>query len=262
LSLFYLKKMRTELEKGRVRYFLTSEDQVEHDVNQWIGKTLRISHLGKISCVNCQRPLKKTMHEGYCYPCFMKLAACDSCVMRPHTCHFHLGTCREPEWGLKNCFIPHYLYLAKTSSIKVGLTKNVPHRWMDQGATEAQVIGVFSSRKEAGLAEEFLKTHYADRTNFRAMLKGTCEDDRKLNQEVERSRELLESFEFQLETLTLEIGYPGEGAGAKIKSIQFNPAEETVETLIGIRGQYLIFASGVVVNIRKHTGHFVTIKML
>ena len=70
----------------------------------------------------------------------MNLASNDLCIMRPETCHHHLGTCREPEWGLQNCFKKHTLYLANTSGIKVGITKENPvtKRWVDRDRQESR----------------------------------------------------------------------------------------------------------------------------
>ena len=73
------------------------------------------------------------------------LPSADMCILKPHACHHHKGTCRDPQWGLDNCFQPHTLYLARSSSIKIGITRGtVPFgRWMDQGAIEGMAIGSF-----------------------------------------------------------------------------------------------------------------------
>ena len=61
-----------------------------------------------------------------------KLARCDLCILRPELCHYHKGTCREPSWGENNCLSPHIVYLANTSGVKVGITREtqIPTRWM------------------------------------------------------------------------------------------------------------------------------------
>ena len=63
------------------------------------------------------------------------------------------GTCREPEWAALNCQVPHIVYLANTSSVKVGITRGtqVPTRWMDQGATQAKPIARVQTRYQSGL---------------------------------------------------------------------------------------------------------------
>jgi hypothetical protein len=64
------------------------------------------------------------------------------CILKPEQCHYEAGTCREPEWGLAQCFKPHYVYLANSSGIKVGITREsqIPIRWIDQGAVQALPI--------------------------------------------------------------------------------------------------------------------------
>ncbi len=60
------------------------------------------------------------------------------CIMKPETCHYEQGTCREPQWGEENCMVDHFVYLSNTSSLKVGITRHtqIPTRWIDQGATQ------------------------------------------------------------------------------------------------------------------------------
>jgi len=62
-----------------------------------IGKPIRLAWLGEIRCIHCDRVTRKSFQQGYCYPCFQRLARCDRCVVQPELCHYALGTCREPE---------------------------------------------------------------------------------------------------------------------------------------------------------------------
>ena len=104
-------------------------------LNDLIGRPLRLDFDGVIRCIHCDRKTNKSFNQGFCYPCFRKLAACDSCIMSPEKCHYHLGTCREPEWGEAHCMVEHVVYLANSSGLKVGITRasQVPTRWIDQG---------------------------------------------------------------------------------------------------------------------------------
>ncbi len=47
---------------------------------------------------------------------------------------------------------PHYVYLSKTSGLKVGVTRatQIPTRWIDQGAVEAVIIAETPYRGAAG----------------------------------------------------------------------------------------------------------------
>ncbi|CAN0595260.1 unnamed protein product, partial [Ectocarpus sp. 12 AP-2014] len=105
-------------------------------LNERIGEPLSLRWTGAIACTHCGRATKKSFAQGHCYPCFKRLAQCDTCIMRPETCHFFQGTCREPEWGERHCFQPHVVYLANSSGLKVGITRKtqMPTRWLDQGA--------------------------------------------------------------------------------------------------------------------------------
>ena len=87
-------------------------------LNEFIGQTIRLKHEGTIHCVACGRKTKKSYSQGHCYPCSQKLASCDLCIMKPETCHYAKGTCREPEWGEANCMQDHFVYLANSSGVK------------------------------------------------------------------------------------------------------------------------------------------------
>ena len=135
-----LHKMRVRLDDP-VSYTMALGAQ-SMPLNPLIGRMIKLSYLGKISCVHCGRDTNKSFSQGYCYPCFQKLAQCDSCIMSPEKCHYDAGTCREPIWGDEFCMQDHIVYLANSSGIKVGITRasQVPIRWIDQGAIQALPI--------------------------------------------------------------------------------------------------------------------------
>ena len=147
-------------------------------LNDWLGKDVSIEYLQEIECIHCGRITRKSFNQGYCYPCFASLAQCDACIVSPEKCHYHLGTCREPEWGLQHCMRPHIVYLANTSGLKVGITREsqLPTRWIDQGAVQALPVVRVSRRYHAGLIETAFRQHVSDRTNWRSMLKNEVEE--------------------------------------------------------------------------------------
>ena len=243
-------------------------------LNELIGRQVRFDYDGVIRCIHCDRTTKKSFNQGYCYPCFRKLAACDSCIMSPEKCHFHLGTCREPEWGEQNCMVEHVVYLANSSGLKVGITRasQVPTRWIDQGAVDAVPMLRVASRYLAGLAEVACKAHVADRTNWRAMLKG---DVPELDLVQERQR-LLAVIEPDLADLrrthgedslrvvdeaSLGLGYPVQVWPSKVKTHNLDKSPDVEGRLEGIKGQYLMLDTGVI-NIRKFTGYEVRFRVL
>lgn len=119
-----LRKMVSNL-ADTVEYQLPVGDELV-PLNPLLGKELTLTFTGKINCAHCGALTKKSFSQGYCFPCMRKLARCDMCIMKPETCHYHEGTCREPEWGEANCFIPHYVYLSNT----IGLESSKISNWI------------------------------------------------------------------------------------------------------------------------------------
>lgn len=263
----FLRKMKSELQSPVV-YSLPLGDEL-FPVSDYLGKQLSLTHSGAIQCLNCHQPTKKSFSQGYCYRCMKKLAACDMCIMKPETCHYFQGTCREPEWGEANCMIEHYVYLANSSGIKVGITRHsqVPTRWIDQGAIQALPIFKVNTRLDSGIVETTIGKIVNDKTNWRAMLKGDVEliDLKACRGEIfeELATELaaLSADGMQIEELdeeVVEIAYPVLQHPKKITSFNFDKDPLVEGTLMGIKGQYLMFDTGVI-NIRKFTSYEVEV---
>ena len=258
-----------------VQYLLPVADQ-KLPLNACIGKKISIQFLGVIACTCCGRKIKKSYNQGYCYPCFRDLARCDRCMMSPELCHFHQGTCREPDWGRAYCMQPHLVYLANSSGIKVGIThkENIPSRWIDQGAVQALALIEVSTRKQSGLLEDLIRQRVPDKTNWRTMLKGNIV---QLDLLKERAR-LLEEFTSQLDKLALNepfaqepfriieqskplsITYPVLAWPEKVVALSLDRQSQISGRLMGIKGQYLILDCGVF-NLRKHAGYRVRIEL-
>ena len=235
-------------------------------MNQFLEKKLKIEFTGEINCIHTGKKIKKSYGQGYSYESFMKLACCDVCIVNPEKCHYDKGTCREPEWGLKNCFQPHVVYLSDTSSIKVGITREsqVPTRWIDQGATRALALVRVDNRLISGQVEVELKSMFNDKTNWRNMLKGeTSEADlEELKEQVfEEFGDLFDDMGAEeMEDGIVEINYPVIQYPQKITSLSFDKNPKIEGTLLGIKGQYLIFDKGVI-NLRKYQGHKIKISV-
>lgn len=266
-----LRKMTAQLdEAGNIEYQLpVGENSLA--LNALIGKRVNITFDGAINCSHCGRKTKKSYSQGFCYPCMQKLAQCDMCIMKPETCHYEQGTCREPEWGETNCMIPHYVYLANTSGLKVGITRHtqIPTRWIDQGATQALPIFKVQSRIQSGLVEIALAEYIADKTNWRAMLKGNANpiDLKAIAQDlVPQISEKLADIQLkygqhaveQLDEDVVELNFPVSQFLTKISSFNLDKNPEISDVLLGIKGQYLIFENGVI-NIRKYTSYQVSV---
>ena len=69
----------------------------------------------------------------------------------------------------------------------------------------------------------------------------------------------LKKYESNKNNIT-EINYPVNNYPKKVKSLGFDKMPEIEGRLWGIKGQYLIFDDGSVLNIRKHNGYNVTLE--
>lgn len=257
-----LSKMHSNLVSGSVEYHLIDDAKSFH-CNEALGKKLSIKFAGKKTCVACSKPFKKSFQNGYCYPCFQSLAETDICIMKPELCHFDKGTCRDESFAKKHCFIPHVVYLADSSSLKVGITRahQKTTRWVDQGATKAVAIWEVETRKEAGDVEVFLKDYIGDKTNWRNMLKG-LEAEEDIEFKRDEILEICESADLPGEPLfeeeICEIEYPVSEFPEKVSSFNLEKVDLVEGILKGIKGQYLILDTGVF-NVRKHSGYHVDI---
>ncbi len=263
----HLQKMHTSLDSP-VQYQLPLDDESVL-LNPYIGKKIRLKYLDEIHCVECGRKVNKSYNQGFCFPCFKSLAKCDMCIMKPETCHYHDGTCRQPEWGEEFCLKPHYVYLANSSGIKVGITRGtqIPTRWIDQGASEALPIFKVTSRLLSGKLEMAIKNHVSDRTDWRKMLKSkaehvdlTAKRDELVKLAAAEIKEIEDEFgKSEIELLDeaqIKIQFPVDTYPEKVKSFNFDKTPEIEGVLEGIKGQYLILDTGVL-NIRKFAGYLV-----
>jgi len=266
----HLSKMATQLnaENGsKIQYQLCLNDE-RIDLNPLLGQTIKMNYVGEIHCCYCGRKTNKSFSQGYCYPCFKKLPQCDLCIMSPEKCHYHLGTCRDSSWGDDFCMQDHYVYLANSSALKVGITRGtqLPTRWCDQGATQGLPIFRVRDRLLSGLVETLFKQTLADKTNWRAMLKGNAEaiDLEAIRDELyQEYADGLSAIELEHgpgaithlpELKTVELEFPVDEFPTKVSSLNFDKTPEIQGKLMGIKGQYLLLDCGVI-NLRKFTSY-------
>ncbi len=253
----------------QLRLVNPSEPEQHLGLNSFLGQTLSLSFSGDIHCIHCERKTKKSFNQGYCYPCFRKLAQCDTCIVKPETCHYHQGTCREPQWGLDHCFQPHLVYLANTSGLKVGITRKtqMPTRWMDQGAVAALPLFEVKDRLTSGRVETLLAQSLKDKTAWQAMLKNQVP---QLDLQAE-AQAVFEDYQHQLQPLLAEplqrlnsrsyqFDYPVLNYPHKVKSLNPEKTPLIEGQLQGIKGQYLLLDTGVI-NLRKHAGYVVSLQI-
>ena len=254
-----VSKMLSYYEPGSgkaVSYHLALGDETI-PLNDYLGKTICFEFVGKISCHHCKAPIKRTFHQGYCYPCFQRLAECDRCIMRPELCHFDQGTCRDEKWAATHCQIKHTVYLANASGLKVGITRSHQSltRWIDQGAVQAIPMRYLDNRYQSGLCEEEYRNYVSDRTQWQTMLKGAIPPLDLFRERAALEEKIKSTLPGAVsQEAMVEIQYPVAEYPKKVKSHNLDKKPLLEGTLHGIKGQYLILDVAVI-NIRKYQGY-------
>lgn len=257
-----LSKMRTKF-GAPIQYSLQLE-QDNLQVNELIGNTISIQFSGRINCVSCGKITRKSFGQGFCYNCFMSAPDNSPCIIRPELCEAHLGKGRDVQWELDHHMQPHTVYLALSSGVKVGVTRDtqVPTRWIDQGAWKAIKLAEVPYRQLAGEIEVMLKESYSDKTNWQQMLKNVRDKSIDL-MDVKHEASMLLPDEFQDfiadDDTIFEMDFPVLKYPEKVKSITLEKVPHYTGKLMGIKAQYLIFEDGYVFNVRNHSGYWVEI---
>lgn len=258
-----LTKMQTEA-GSPIQYYLVFEDGFIH-MNQLLGRDMEISFRG-FKCLNCGKK-KKIWRMGFCYDCFYSIPSAGDWIMRPELSTAHLGVAdRDLAYEQRVQLQPHVVYLAASSDMKVGVTRKtqVPTRWIDQGASFAIPLVEVPNRYLAGIAEVALKNYFSDKINWKKML---ANDVAPIDLVARRNEtagllpdEVKQYFETTAEQLyTLE--YPVLEYPKKINSLNLGTTPNYNGKLIGIKGQYLIFEDGTVLNVRSYEGFVVEINV-
>lgn len=247
----------------------TLQDVVEYQIplgleslsaNAALGKEIHLAWTSKIFCVACGNSTRKSFDQGHCWECFSTLARCDTCIMKPELCHYHAGTCREPEWAKSHCLSKHIVYLSNSSGLKIGITRATQKltRWIDQGAAQGIALGLVSERLHSGLVESHFRDQLGlkDRTAWQAMLKGEPEllDLDQLKEEMLKNWPSEVPVELVPEEKSQRIHFPILEYPKKVSSLNLEKNPEIKGTLLGIKGQYLILSTGVI-NLRKYQGY-------
>lgn len=257
-----LRKMKTELGKP-IQYFMDFPSDVVN-VNQLLDKTIQIRFL-RYCCLNCELE-KKVYRQGFCYDCFFKLPQAADWVIKPELSTAHEGIeDRDLEYEESVQLQPHIVYLANSSSVKVGVTRKtqVPTRWIDQGAHEAIEIVEVPNRYLAGITEIALKDHVSDKTNWRTMLRNEIDDE-----DLEEWRDKLYEYlpeeakpYFIASNKETHMDFPVLEYPKKLKSLNLTKTPFYEGKLKGIKGQYLIFEDDTVFNVRSHEGFVVEMEL-
>jgi hypothetical protein len=264
-----IRKMRSSLDE-EVQYQLPLYNVLEPEhfipMNALIGKELEMDFEHEIHCVVTGKKIKKPYGEGMSFDAFMQSPQASPSIIRPELSRIHEGVAlRDFEWEMEHHMQPHVTYLSLTSGVKVGVTRltQIPTRWIDQGATQALIIAEVPYRQLAGLIEVALKDHFADKTNWRDMLKNSAEDADLQDAKSHIYSYLPADLQQYLvdDEEVLDIHYPVIQYPQKVKSIKLDKVPSIKQKLMGIKGQYLIFENGEVLNIRSHAGYKVSLEI-
>ena len=257
-----LQKMDSKLE-STIQYYLRNPDN-SIAMNELIGKEISLIWSGVIYCSKCAKVTKKSFGEGFCFTCFSSAAEASPCILHPELCEAHLGKGRDLEFEERNHNQPHFVYLAATDKVKVGVTRatQIPTRWIDQGASSSIILAETPNRYLAGCIEVALKDFFTDKTNWQNMLRNFHDESINLEEEKWQVHDELPSdltqYWIENDEIT-NLNYPVLEYPEKVSSMSFDKTAQIQGTLTGIRGQYLIFDTKNVINIRRHTGYEIEI---
>jgi len=250
-----LRKMDTEAYEP-VQYFLDLKDDFLK-MNDVLGHKLALRHTG-YECKICgsDEPIYRM---GMCKKCFFESPYAGEWIVHPELSTAHLGReDRDLEVEKSIQLQPHYVYLAYTSDVKVGVTRQeqVPARWIDQGACEALVVMELPNRYLAGITEVALKRHVADKTRWRKMLqRQDCEGNLTAIWNTLQPHVPAETRPYILAVpQRFRFTYPVRSIPSSIKTLQLAQTPRYEGILTGIKGQYWIFEDGTVFNVRRHEG--------
>jgi hypothetical protein len=255
-----LEKLHTKYEEP-IQYAFADGTSL----NERIGTEILLEFTGNIFCRKCAKPTKKSFGEGFCYPCFLSAPEASPCIINPELCEAHLGKGRDLAYEEKNHNQPHYVYLAATDQVKVGVTRTtqMPTRWIDQGAREAIVLAETPNRYLAGVLEVALKEMYTDITNWKNMLRDIRDTSVDLVQEkwelMDQLPEDLGQY-FTEDEQIFAFEYPVLTYPATVAALKLDSEPRVQGKLTGIRGQYLYIDDCLVLNVRRHTGYEVVWK--
>lgn len=235
-------------------------------LNKYLGKHVRVRFDGVIHCAETGRRVKKTYGDGLSFDAWQKAPQAVESVIRPELSRIHEGIAlRDKEWEIANHLVPHWVYLAQTSTIKVGVTgaHTGAKRWYDQGAIAGTVICEAPYRGLAGEMEVLLKGHFADKSAYRKMLQANVPDIEGLEEAREEAFEILGTafenymlFEGKIEVMH----YPILSIPNSIQSVRLDKQPFFEGILVGLKGQYLLLEDGLALNVRSHIGYEVEIE--
>jgi hypothetical protein len=236
-------------------------------LSECIGHHVQLTFSGQIHCAATGKSIRKTYGDGLSYDAWMKAPEAVASVIHPELSRIHEGVAlRDREWEEAHHNVPHWVYLATTSTIKVGVTgaHTGAKRWFDQGAIAGTVLCIAPYRRLAGEMEVLLKEIFPDKSAYRAMILATDPDLDALQEAREEAFEHLGDafasymqFDAGMET----FHYPQLTLPKAVRSVRLDKQPRVEGVLVALKGQYAVFDTGEVVNIRSHIGYRVELRI-
>ena len=257
-----ISKMRIDYDTPVQYTFVVSDNLIP--LNAYLNRTICLKWTGKVQCF-CGKTLSEFYRQNFCYQCFWNAPQASPSIFKPELCTADLGIEeRDFAWEQEFQIAPHYIYLANSSGLKVGITRKTQKitRWMDQGASQAILLAQVPNRRLSGLIEVELKKILSDKTQWRKMLSGV---PMALDLKKEKAKYLsiipkdLHQYIIDDNSVT-EISYPVIRYPFKIpnkNSLSFQKDSVVEGKLMGIKGQYLMLDNDRVFNVRKHEGYII-----
>ena len=261
MSYSVLKKM-SAFYNDVVDYKLTLNNY-DYNINSLIGHNIILKWNGQVKCF-CGKKFKKFYRSGFCYNCYWSLPQASQSIFKPELCTAHLDIEeRDLAWEKKFQIAPHYIYLANSSGIKVGITRVSQGitRWIDQGASQVIILAEVPNRRFSGDIEVAIKKYVSDKTNWRKMLSGKPQNLNLVELKNNLSNYIPKDLKKYLvnDNNVIEINYPVDKYPQKIKSVKLTEETNVISgRLNGIKGQYLILDNDRVFNVRSHEGFLVS----
>lgn len=254
---------------GVLSYNLAGADVLEPlpalDLSDQLGQQVRLDFKGQIHCAATGKRIKKTYGDGLSFSAWQVAPQAVESVIRPELSRIHEGIAlRDRDWEEAHHNVPHWVYLSQTSTIKVGVTgaHTGRRRWYDQGAIAGTVLCIAPHRGLAGEMEVLLKEVFADKSAYRAMILAQTPDVEALEEAREEAFDHLgTAFEdyMQFDAPVETMQYPHLELPAKVRSVRLDKQPVVEGRLVGLKGQYLVFDTGEILNVRSHIGYRVRI---
>ena len=214
-------------------------------MHRFLDRNLKITYDGS-QCLNCYHS-KPIFRQGFCKQCFFDIPSAGDWVMRPELSKAHLGLeDRDLEYEKKVQLQPHWVYLASSSHLKVGVTRKsqIPTRWIDQGAHQAVGILEAPNRYLAGVAEVALKEYFSDKTNWRKMLQNEHEKvqwEKVIREAIDKLPKDLKPYIISGNEV-MEINFPVLQYPEKVKGLNLEKETKSSGIFKEIKDQDLLIA--------------------